>query len=67
MEAETMKRIVAIAIFRITTHRMTHISRVYADLILTSRLELELYERVIGRTGQHVVMGDGVFAPIING
>ena len=49
MQAQTMKRVVAIAILRITTHGMAHISRMYTNLILSTRLQLELDECVLGR------------------
>ena len=38
MQAQTVQGIVAITVFRIATHRVPHISRMHADLVLTSRL-----------------------------
>ena len=42
MQTKAMQGIVTITILRIATDRMTHISRMYADLVLTTCLKFEL-------------------------
>jgi hypothetical protein len=44
MEAQTMDRINAIAIFHVATHRMPHVGSVNTYLILTASLKTELYK-----------------------
>ena len=51
MKTKAVQGVVAIAIFRITTDRMAHIRRMYADLILTTCFELELHEGMVSCAG----------------
>jgi hypothetical protein len=44
VQTKTMKRVVTIAVLRVTTHGMTHISRMDAYLILAPRLQLEFHQ-----------------------
>lgn len=44
MQTEAMQGIVTITILRIATDRVTHISRMDTDLVLTTCLELELHQ-----------------------
>ena len=64
MQTQTMQGIVAIAVFRIATHGVTHISRVHTDLVLTTRLELELHKLMVPLTGQRFVMGKCRFGTV---
>lgn len=67
MEAETAKGIAAIAILRIATDGMGHVGSMDAYLILAACLQLELYERVVGGAIEHMIVGDGELASIIDG
>lgn len=49
MQAEAVQRIVTVAILLIATDRMPQIGRMYTNLILTSCLQAELYQRVLCR------------------
>ena len=46
VEAQATKRIISIAILHIATHRMVHICRVHANLILAASLKLIFYHRM---------------------
>ncbi len=65
MQTETSKRIVAIAVLDIATDRMTYISRVHTYLILTSRFQLELHQRIQLLAIQYTVMSDSQFSSIV--
>ena len=67
MEAEAVDGVVAIAVLHIATYGMPHVGRVYPDLVLTSGLQLKLYERVLCCTVENAEMRYGVFATIVNG
>ena len=67
MEAETVQRVVAIAVLRVATNGMAHVGGVDANLILASCLQLKLHERVLGGAVEHMEMGDGELAAIIDG
>ena len=66
MQTETVQWVVAIAVLRVATHGMAHIGSMHTDLVLTSGLELELHQRVVGGAVHHKEMGDGQFAAIIH-
>lgn len=65
MQAQTVQGVIAITILRITTHRISHVGSMYTYLVLTSRLQLKLHQRVIGSAVKNVEMGDSQFATII--
>ena len=44
MQTQAMQRIITIAVFGIATYRMSHISSMYTNLILTTSLQLKLYQ-----------------------
>ena len=67
MQTETAYRIVAIAVLRIATDGMAHVGSMDANLILTACLQLEFYQRVVGSAVEHVEMGDGQLAAIVDG
>ena len=66
MKAETMNRIVAVSVLGIATDRVAHVSRMHTNLILTTGLQLKLYERMLCSPVQHTIMGDGKFSTIID-
>ena len=45
---------------------MSHISRVDTDLVLTTRLQLKLHQRVLRGACHHVVVGHGILTAIIH-
>ena len=47
MKAESMKRVITIAVLDITAHRMPHIRGMNTYLVLTTSLKTELNERVL--------------------
>ena len=44
MQAQAMQGIITIAVFGIATDRMSHISSMHTNLILTTGLQLKLYQ-----------------------
>ena len=44
MQAQAMQGIITIAVFGIATDGMSHISSMYTNLILTTGLQLKLYQ-----------------------
>ena len=67
MQAQAVKRVVTITVFHVATNRMAHVSGMHANLVLSSRLQLKLHQRVVGSAVQHVEMGDSQFTTIIYG
>ena len=67
MQAQAVDGVVAVAVLHVATNGVSHVCRVYPDLVLASRLQLELYERVLGRTVEDVEMGHGIFAAVVHG
>lgn len=43
MQAQTVQWIVTIAIFGVTTDRMSHVGSMHANLVFAPSLQLELY------------------------
>ena len=66
MQTETVYRVVSISVFHVTTYWMSHISGMHTDLVLTTRLQLELHQRVVRSTVKDMEMGHRIFSPIIN-
>ena len=66
METQTVDRIIAIAVFRISAYGMTHIGRVDTDLILTTCLKLEFHEREVRGPVEDMIMGNGIFTAIVD-
>lgn len=67
MQAEAMNRVVAITVFRVAADGMSHIGRMYANLVLAAGLQLIFYQRMFGGAVQHMEMGDSEFSAIIYG
>ena len=67
MQTQAMQGIVAVAVLRVTTNGVPHISRVHTYLVLTACLELELHQRVLRRAGHHVEMCHCILAAVIGG
>lgn len=66
VKAQTVKRVVAIAIFCVATNRMPDVCRMHPDLILTPGLKLKLNERMIGGTRQYVEMRHGILSTVVD-
>ena len=64
MEAETVQRIVAVAIFRVAAYRMSHVRRVNTNLVLTTRLQLIFHQRVLSSPCQHMEVRHSQLAAI---
>ena len=67
MQTQPVQRVVTITILHVATYGMTHVGRVYANLVLTACLQFELNQRVLRGTVQHVEMGHGILAAIVYG
>lgn len=67
VKAETMDRVVAIAVLDVTTDGVVHIGGMNANLVLATCLELELHEGVVVAAPEGGEMGYGKFAAIIYG
>ena len=66
MQAEAVDGVVAISVFRVATNGMTHISRMYADLVLPSRLQLILHQRIAVPALQRMEMRHCILPAIVN-
>ena len=66
VEAETVQRIVAVAIFRVAADRMSHVRRVNTNLVLTTRLQLIFHQRVLGSPCQHMEVRHSQLAAIVS-
>ena len=66
VQTETVQRVVAVAVFAIATNGMSHISSMNANLVLTTRLQLKLYQRVVCRAVHHEEMSDSQLATIVD-
>ena len=66
VQGQTIARIIAITVLRIATNGMTHISRMYADLVLPSCLQFILHQRIAVPALQRMEMRHGVLPPIVN-
>ena len=67
VEAETAYGVVAIAILDVATDGMAQVGAVDTDLILSARLQSVFYQGMGCGAVEDVVMGDGIFAPVIYG
>ena len=65
MQTEPAQRVIAIAILHVTTHGMSHIGRMHANLVLAPSLQLELNQRMLSRTIEYMKMRNGVFTSIV--
>ena len=61
-----MQWVVAITIFRVTTHGMSHICRMNANLVLASRLQFELHQGMLRGPVHHMEVRNGIFTSIIH-
>ena len=52
MQAQAVHRVIAVAIFRVATNRMSHVGCMHADLVLAPGLQFEFHQRVLCRPGQ---------------
>ena len=66
VQGQTIARIIAITVLRIATNGMTHISRMYADLVLPSRLQLILHQRIAVPALQRMEMRHCILPAIVN-
>ena len=66
MEAQTVDGIVAIAVFGIAAYGMAHVGRMYANLVLATRLQLIFHKRMFGSAVQYMEMRDSQFATIVH-
>ena len=66
VQSQTVTRIIAITILRIATNGMTHISRMYADLVLPSCLQLILHQRIAIPALQRMEMRHCILPAIVN-
>ena len=66
MEAESVERIVAVAVFHVATHGMSHVCRMHTDLVLASCFQFKLSEGMVGGTLQHLEMCHGIFSAVIH-
>ena len=66
MQAEAMNGVVAITIFCVATNGVPHIGRMYANLVLATRLQLIFHKRMFGSAVQYMEMRDSQFATIVH-
>ena len=66
MQAQAPYGVIAIAIFHIATHRVSHVGSMHTDLVLTSCLQLIFHQRMIGGSVKHMEMGNGIFSTIVD-
>ena len=62
-----MQRVVTIAIFYVTTDRMSHVGRMYTYLILSASFKFVFYQSVLSSAVEYVVVCHRIFASIVNG
>ena len=57
MQAQAVHRVISVAVFRVATNRMSHVSGMHADLVLAPGLQFEFHQRVLCRPGKGMEMG----------
>ncbi len=62
MKTKAMYRVVAIAVFYVATYRMSHIGRVYTNLVFPPCLQFVFHKTMLRGAVEHPVMGDGIFS-----
>ena len=62
-----MDRVVAVAVFYVATHGMSHVGRVDTNLVLAASLQAILYKRVLGSAVEYMIMRYGILAAIVHG
>ena len=66
MQAQTVKRIVTVTIFRIAANRVPHIGCMHPYLILTPCLKTEFHKRMLSCSSKSMEMSDSIFTAIIH-
>ena len=66
MKTKAMYRVVAIAVFYVATYRMSHIGRVYTNLVFPTCLQFVFHKTMLRSAVEHPVMGDGIFSAIVH-
>ena len=66
MQTKTVDRVVAVAILDVAAYGMPHIGRVYADLVLAPRLELELHQTVLRGAVEGAEMRNGILSAVVH-
>ena len=67
MQAETAQAVVGAAVFLIAYDGMAEVLGMDADLVLSSGLQVEVHQRIVFVADEHLIMGDGIFAPVVGG
>lgn len=59
--------IISVSILDVAAHWMPQVGTMDADLVLSTRFQLEFHQGVSSGAIKHMEVGDGVLASIING
>ena len=67
MQTEPIAGVVAVSVFRITANGMSHVGRMYANLILSSRFQPEFHQTMGCGSRQGAEMRHSIFSTVIHG